>query len=293
MGLPLSYSVLLHAVILALFFFTISETPKTFESEPEPETVAATVLDETKVRAEVDRLRQKERDKIRAEDLRHKQAVQARQQEVDRLAELKKQRIEEQQRAEEQAEKRKQELEAEAERIAVLQKQKAEEQERLEEIKMQKEAAEKQRAKEEKRLAELEQKRKLELKKEQERKARVEAERKAAEKKRKAASEIERAAAENRAKREIANAKVLIQQKVNRNWLRPPATAQGLSCRIQVKLIPGGDVVEARVIRSSGNPAFDSSAEKAVRKASPLPLPGDPGLFSLFRNFDFEFRPDA
>ena len=300
MGLPLGYSVLLHGIILALFFVTISESPKTFKSEPEPETVAATVLDESKVQAEVERLKQKERDKLRAEDLRHKQAIQARQKEANRLAELKKQHVLEQQRANEQAEKRKRELDAEAERIALLQKQKAEEQDRLEEIKKQKQAAEKQRVEEEKRLADLEQKRKLELKKQQqEKRAREEAERKAAEqrlaaeKKRKAADAIERAAAANRAKREIANAKVLIQQKVNRSWLRPAATAQGLSCRIQVKLIPGGDVVEARVIRSSGNPAFDRSAEIAVRKASPLPLPTDPGLFSLFRNFDFEFRPDA
>ena len=298
-GLPLSYSVLLHGVILALFIFTISETPKSFDSKPEPETMAATVLDETKVKAEVDRLKQKEIEKQRAEEQRQKQAVQARQQEAERLAELKEQRLLEQQEAEEQAEKRKQELETEAEKIAALQKQKAEERERLEQIKKQKELAEKQRLEEEKRLAKIEKQRKLALKKQQEKKAREEAERKvaekrlAAERKRKADEQVARAAAANRANKEIANAKVMIQQKVNRNWLRPSAIVKGLSCRIQVKLIPGGDVVEARVIRSSGNPAFDRSAEIAVRKASPLPLPSDPRLFSMFRNFDFEFRPDA
>ncbi len=52
-------------------------------------------------------------------------------------------------------------------------------------------------------------------------------------------------------------------------------------------------MVDARVIRGSGNAAFDRSAEGAVRKASPLPLPTDAKLFSLFRNFDFEFKPDA
>lgn len=298
-GLPLSYSVLLHGVILALFIFTISETPKSFDAEPEPEIVAATVLDENKVNAEVERLKQKEIEKQRAEERRQQQAVKARQQEAERLAELKEQRLLEQQRAEEQAEKRKQEREAEAEKIALLQKQKAEERERLEQIKKQKDLAKKKRIEEEKRLAKLEKQRKLELKKQQEKKAREEAERKvveqrlAAERRRQAEQERARAAAANRANKEIANAKVLIQQKVNRNWLRPSAIVKGLSCRIQVKLIPGGDVVDARVIRSSGNPAFDRSAEIAVRKASPLPLPTDPKLFSMFRNFDFEFRPDA
>lgn len=299
LGIPLSYSVLLHVVIVALFFITISETPTTFKAPLEPETITATVLDESKVRAEINRLKNQEQDKRRSEQLRQQRAKQARKQESQRLAELKRQHKAEEQRAREEAEKRKVQQAEEIEQIALLKKQQEEEEARLEEIRKKKQETEKHRKLEEQRLTELAEKRKLEVKEQQQRKQREEAERKAAEqrlaeqKKRLAEDKIERAAAANRANKAIADAKVLIQQKVNRNWLRPPATAQGLSCRIQVKLIPGGDVIDARVIRGSGNAAFDRSAEGAVLKASPLPLPTDPELFSLFRNFDFEFKPDA
>ncbi|SMG67316.1 protein containing TonB, C-terminal domains [methanotrophic bacterial endosymbiont of Bathymodiolus sp.] len=46
------------------------------------------------------------------------------------------------------------------------------------------------------------------------------------------------------------------------------------------------------IIESSGNSLFDDSAERAVRKASPLPVPKDPGVFKQFRSFSLEFAPD-
>ena len=282
LGLPMSYSVLLHVVIVALFFITISDAPTTFKAPPEPETITATVLDESKVKAEVDRLKKQEQDKRRSEQLRQQRAEQARKQETQRLAELKRQYKAEEQRAREEAEKRKLEQAEEVEKIALLKKQKQEEEARLEEIRKKKQQAEKKRKLEEKRLAEMAEKRKREVKRQQ----REEAERKAEE-------ELERTAAANLANKAIDEAGILIEKKVDRYWLRPPGTAQGLSCLILVKLIPGGEVVDARVIRSSGNIAFDRSAEGAVRKASPLPLPTDPKLFSQFRNFEFEFKPDA
>jgi colicin import membrane protein len=84
-----------------------------------------------------------------------------------------------------------------------------------------------------------------------------------------------------------------IQQKIQRNWLRPGGSAAGLSCLIRVKLIPGGEVVDARVVRSSGDPLFDRSVETAVLKASPLPMPADAAMFKYFREIDFNFNPDT
>jgi len=47
------------------------------------------------------------------------------------------------------------------------------------------------------------------------------------------------------------------------------------------------------VIGSSGDPIFDRSAENAVRKASPLPVPQDRNLFNQeFRVFTFVFKPE-
>lgn len=84
----------------------------------------------------------------------------------------------------------------------------------------------------------------------------------------------------------------LIQQRVNQNWSRPFGSAKGLKCRMKVRLTPSGEVLDAAVVRSSGNPVFDRSAVNAVYKAAPLPLPSDPTLFDNFREIDFIFDPD-
>jgi colicin import membrane protein len=98
-------------------------------------------------------------------------------------------------------------------------------------------------------------------------------------------------AAQARAQSALSEFIPYIQEKVQNNWLRPLGSPPGLSCVVQVKLIPGGEVVGTRVVRSSGNRLFDESVERAVQKASPLPLPDDPALFRYFREINFKFNP--
>lgn len=43
--------------------------------------------------------------------------------------------------------------------------------------------------------------------------------------------------------------------------------------RHAVKLLPTGEVLEVRTLQHSGNPAYDDAVERAIYKASPLPLP--------------------
>jgi colicin import membrane protein len=63
---------------------------------------------------------------------------------------------------------------------------------------------------------------------------------------------------------------------------------------LSVNLDPFGQVLSVRVVRSSGNAQFDRSAEAAVQKASPLPVPQDVMIFnSTFRTFNFEFNPES
>ncbi len=88
---------------------------------------------------------------------------------------------------------------------------------------------------------------------------------------------------------EIARYRVAITQSIERNWIRPPNSGN-LQCTLEVRLIPGGDVIWAKVIKSSGNSAFDRSVERAVRRAAPLPVPGG-GLFEQFRTLTFVFDP--
>ncbi|MDD2802410.1 MAG: cell envelope integrity protein TolA, partial [Methylococcales bacterium] len=91
-------------------------------------------------------------------------------------------------------------------------------------------------------------------------------------------------------KQAIDEATAAIKQKVNRSWIRP-ADATGISCIIRVKLMSDGTVVDAQVVTSSGDEIFDRSAENAVNKASPLPVPSDKELSKEFRSFTFEFKP--
>jgi TonB family protein len=61
---------------------------------------------------------------------------------------------------------------------------------------------------------------------------------------------------------------------------------------LRIRQVPGGEVLNVRILRSSGDPGFDQSAESAVLKASPLPVPSDPRLFNAeFRELDLEFSP--
>lgn len=81
--------------------------------------------------------------------------------------------------------------------------------------------------------------------------------------------------------------------KVKDNWVQNNGYTQGLKCTIQVKLLPSGEVMDAIVIRSNGDSVFDRSAENAVRKASPLPVPRNKVAFNQqFRNFNLIFPPD-
>jgi TonB family protein len=55
-------------------------------------------------------------------------------------------------------------------------------------------------------------------------------------------------------------------------------------------LKPGGAVKTAKIITSSGNSVFDTSAIKAVYDASPFSIPYD--VFDDFRHFSFTFKPN-
>jgi colicin import membrane protein len=75
---------------------------------------------------------------------------------------------------------------------------------------------------------------------------------------------------------------------VTRAWvLAPGFRTQPLSTEIRVRLNAGGQVLGTRVVRRSGNPWFDESVERAIKKASPLPPPpeADEWLF-VFRPED-------
>jgi colicin import membrane protein len=266
-----TYAVLMHLGLLLLLVFSLDWTPK-ISRPASPKAIQAELVDSTRLKA-IEEQKRTEQRKLQAAK---EQAVREKQQaaEAQRKAEAaQKLKVEQEVKRKAEAE-RKQKAAAEAKRKAEAErKQKA--------------------AAEAKRKAEAERKQK----------AAAEAKRKAEQEQAAAEAARQREAeaalqAQIKAEQELARAKSAlaeyipyIQQKVQRNWLRPAGSPAGLSCLVQVRLIPGGEVASVQVIRSSGDPLFDDSVEKAVLKASPLPLPTDASLFNHFREINFNFSP--
>lgn len=172
----------------------------------------------------------------------------------------------EQKRQEEQKkleQKREQELK---QKQAIEQKQKLEiEQKRQQELKQKQQA-------EEKRKKDEQAKKQEKAKKEEQRKR--EAEKKAADDKRKREQEIaealEREEAEAQAEEEatanVQSYKGYIRDRMERNWSRPLSARNGMEVVLSIQLLRNGQVVSVAVTKSSGDLAFDRSAEQAVRK---------------------------
>ena len=84
-----------------------------------------------------------------------------------------------------------------------------------------------------------------------------------------------------------------IYQKVVANWSRPPSARNGMEARLQVELVPTGDVVAVMLLESSGSSAFDRAAEQAVKKARRFEVPKEGAIFEqYFRRFTLLFKPE-
>ena len=72
-------------------------------------------------------------------------------------------------------------------------------------------------------------------------------------------------------------------------WRRPRNLPNGLKAEVSIVQYRGGHVQSVRIVRSSGNIAFDGSVEQAVLRAAPLPEARDDSLFAA--NITFVFDP--
>jgi len=82
-----------------------------------------------------------------------------------------------------------------------------------------------------------------------------------------------------------------IKQKVRSRVVVPPGINGNPEAVYSVTLIPGGEVLEIKLVKSSGVPAYDAALERAIRAAEPLPVPTDPDLFQKLREANYKFRP--
>lgn len=83
----------------------------------------------------------------------------------------------------------------------------------------------------------------------------------------------------------------MIRSKIRRNIVMPPDVPETAKAEFKVTVLPGGDVMDVELVKSSGNPAYDNAAERAIYKAQPLPLPDDAGLQKMFRELRLTIRP--
>jgi colicin import membrane protein len=300
----IALSLAVHAVLAALLFVSLDWTPtrKPMAGRPQPEPIKAAMVSEAEIERQLQEIRaseekkrlEEEKAKQRLADLQRqaKEAERKREAEQKRVAELERKKKAEQEQAKQLALKRK----TEEDRLAKLKKEEQAKQDREAEEKRQAELARKKKLEaEKKRQAELARKKKLEA--ERKRKAEVERERKLAEQERERREAALQAQLEaERVARLVDAARgqyvPIIRQKVSRNWNQPPNTRSGIAARVQVRLSAGGEVINARIVKSSGDPIFDRSVENAVYKASPLPIPQERGINEQFRSLTLTFKPE-
>jgi colicin import membrane protein len=289
--IPISLAVLLHVVVFGslVFALDISQrvqpiTPMAITGtlvtemavvppvikQPEPEPV---VEDEPQVEPEPEP--EPEPPQPDPEEVARKQAEEKKRQEDARIEQERLQRI-----RDEEAEKKRRADEAERKRLAdeAEKKRKAEEAER----KRQEEAE-----KELQRIA-AEKKREEDIRRQREENERLRREEEEA--MRRSEIEAEEALTAARNSDDMARYMFALNQRVTRNWVRPASAQPGLECEVKVRQAPSGDVISVNVVSCNGDDAVVRSIEAAVRKASPLPLPGNPILFEP--DLRFVFKPE-
>lgn len=293
----------LHALFAALLVLSFAHTPAPKKTVgPRVEVVQAVAVDESRVQAELERIRQEELRKQQAEQARlrkleadARKARQARENEQQRLAELKRKQAAEKKRLEAENKAEQARLaRLKADQQALEQKRKQEET-RLAALDAQRKAEEEKRKQE----ALAQKKRAEELQRQEEARKKEEAEAKRLAEEQRKRDEAARLAREEELRQQLAaeeqrlatlREKYIssIQAKVQRNWRRPPGISDGATCEVLVNQLPGGLVHTVSVAGcSGGDEILLRSVKTAVLKAEPLPAPPDPSVFDREIRFVF------
>lgn len=81
-----------------------------------------------------------------------------------------------------------------------------------------------------------------------------------------------------------------IRNSVRGRWILPQELQGNPEAIFLVTQLPTGDVLHIKLLKSSGNPAYDTAVERAILKSSPLPLPSDRSLFDRELKLTFRLR---
>ena len=92
--------------------------------------------------------------------------------------------------------------------------------------------------------------------------------------------------------REVDKYKRLIADRIKRFIVEPPGLQGNPEVEFFVVVLPGGEVLDVKTRRPSGQATWDAAVERAIRRAQPLPLPPvESGLMREFRELNLKFRP--
>lgn len=278
------YAIIVHLIVGVLLVLNVDwPTHIVSSSRPKPAPVQANVIDESEIQKQTEAIRQKEEaEKQKQLEAQKKldELLNKKREEEERLAEIRKQQETEKKKAEELAKKKEQE------QLELAKLKKEEEQRKQAEAKAKAEAERKRKEEEQRRKEEEERKRKAA---EEERAKELAAKQ---EREKQLQEQLEKERLQRRVNDALAQYIPIIKQKVSRNWNRPEILSSNIEAHVNVRLSQSGEVISARVVKSSGNPVFDRSVENAVLKASPLPIPQDRGVNEEFRNLKLIFKPE-
>jgi len=273
-------SLILHLVVgvLVIFSFEFTPQPKT-QIRQDVNVVQAVTVDKKQVELELARIRKIDEEKHRKEKQR-----------LDELEKktknLEKKRKEEEKKLAEATKKKEQE-----------QKKRKEEQLRLKKLEKEKAELKKKRELEEKKIKEAEAKA-AKLKADEAARKKKEAEEKKVADRKQREKELADAMNAEEAAEQASKDQILINRIAAsmvhsiENEFNKTGLPEGLECVLRVRLVPGGNVINVTIAKSSGHDIFDRRAENATRKASPLPVPDDLIIFERhFRDNTITFKP--
>ena len=156
----------------------------------------------------------------------------------------------------------------------------------------QKAQAERARREADRRAQEAAQRREAERRREEERQAELESQQRSLDQ----ALEEEAEFLEAQQSEQVAQSYVdVMAQRIENNWSRPPSARTGMQVVLALQLVPTGEVVNVTVVESSGNAAFDRSAEQAVKRVERFEEVQEmpPQVFERhFRQLRLVFKPE-
>ena len=284
----LGVSLVLHVIVLVVLSISLTHTEKpSLPHAPQVKTVQAVVVNAAEVEAELKKLKL-------ADDRSKQQEINRKKQLEDDVQKAREERRQEEKRLADIKRKQQEQEKAEKEKQAKFEKERKQKQEELAKLEKQQQELEKKRQAEQQRLAAIEEKRKAEEDAARRKKEAEEAEvrRKAeeAELKRRMEEEEARLAQQNTRLQSVRAQYIKsIEQKVARNWIPPANMTDGWACEVLVEQNVMGDVIQVQMLKCSGNDIFRDTVDRAVRKASPLPMAPEPDVFD--KRIQFTFKP--